>query len=117
MKATTHTAFGVTATVYQLDKGEKIARHQHPFMHTTSVAAGRTEVEMWDENTPHPYLMRPGDPDFALPANIDHEIRAMEDGTIVVNIAEGGGYSAAMAGLPGLSGGVMLADGTIVNAA
>jgi quercetin dioxygenase-like cupin family protein len=122
MITTTHSYGGVTATVYVMQKGEKIPRHQHTFAHTTSVAAGKSEVEIYG-NLPANVLggtfqMLPGDPLYELPANLDHEIRALTDGTMVVNLSIGENQAAwthpdyvAPAG-----GGVVLHDGTVVDA-
>ena len=83
MHASYHAGCGVVVRVYTLDKNEKIAKHQDPFQHTTSVARGRTEVEVYGRGT---FEMRMRDAPRNLPADIDHEIRALEDDTIVINI-------------------------------
>lgn len=84
MKATIHAAHGVVVRVYCLDKDEKIHRHTDPFNHTTSVAAGRTQV--WIDHSGESFDMEPHDPPETLPAFVEHEIIALEDGTVVVNI-------------------------------
>jgi quercetin dioxygenase-like cupin family protein len=117
MKVTSHTAFGVTATVYQMDAGEKIARHRHTVAHTTSVAAGYTAVDLYGElGVNITFQMKSGDSDYELPANIDHEIRALEDRTIIVNMITGSYTTTEANGPPAKAGGVMLHDGTIVHA-
>jgi len=116
-----HSYGGVTATVYVMQKGEKIPLHQHTYKHTTSVAAGSTEVEMWTPDDTKGWLkpMWPDESPFELPANIDHEIRALVDGTVVVNMAVGGPQTVANAthGEPAQAGGVALHDGMVVDAA
>jgi hypothetical protein len=118
MITTIHSYGGVTATVYVMTKGEKISRHRHKFPHTTSVAAGSTEVSVWWPTDVGVHQMMIGDPPFELPGNLDHEIRALVDGTMVVNLSMGENQAAwthpdyvAPAG-----GGVVLHDGTVVNA-
>jgi quercetin dioxygenase-like cupin family protein len=114
-----HSYSGVTATVYVMNRGEKIVRHQHAFVHTTSVAAGRSEVEVYRwPNSSEAFEMRPDQPRVELPAGIDHEIRALEDGTVVVNMAVWTAAAATAAPAePAAAGGVALHDGTVVNAA
>ena len=111
-----HSYGGVTATVYVMSKGEKIPRHQHPFPHTTSVAAGRSEVEIYDSLSTR-FTMATGGNPWELPPNIDHEIRALVDGTVVVNMAVGSSAAIAAPGPAAQDGGVALHDGTVVNAA
>jgi quercetin dioxygenase-like cupin family protein len=108
-----HSYGGVTATVYVMNKGEKIPRHQHSFAHTTAVAAGKSEVEIYDSLSTR-FTMETGDNPWELPANIDHEIRALEDGTVVVNMAVGIAAAVAAPGPAAQDGGVALHDGTVV---
>src|ERR1700719_4002244 len=100
-----HSYGGVTATVYVMQKGEKVPRHQHSFAHTTSVAAGRSEVGMFGHAI---FKMEIGDPAYELPPNIDHEIRALEDGTVVVNMSVGSSAAVAAPGPTAQAGGVTL---------
>ena len=120
MIQTIHSYGGVTATVYVMGKGEKIARHQHPFPHTTSVAAGQSEVEIYYDVVPpvKPMTMLPGDTIIVLPPNIDHEIRALVDGTVVVNlsvVATVQNQEKYSNPIP-KAGGVELHDGTVIDA-
>jgi quercetin dioxygenase-like cupin family protein len=110
-----HSYGGVTATVYVMQRGEKIPRHKHPTVHTTGVAAGKSEVELLDVAT---FAMVVGEVPQLLPPGIDHEIRALEDGTVVVNLSIGGRYAGPVGDIaPAQSGGVALHDGTVVDAA
>jgi quercetin dioxygenase-like cupin family protein len=85
MTITVHQFESIQLSLFQLNKGDKIDRHKHDFVHTTSVAAGRTEVEIW--GVAHQvFEMRVGDRDHPFPPGQEHEIRALEDGTIVVNL-------------------------------
>src|SRR5882672_4871293 len=92
MKATTHTFGGVTSTVYQMNAGEKVDRHRHiDISHTTGVIAGRSEVEIWEDTgeSQQIFQMEPGQIDYILPPNIDHEVRSIVDGTIVIHMVMG----------------------------
>jgi quercetin dioxygenase-like cupin family protein len=108
-----HSFGGVTATVYVMNKGEKITRHEHTFAHTTAVASGQSEIEIYA--IPNlTFTMLPGDPVAVLPPDIEHEIRALVDGTVVVNMSVG--VSATDYVAPASGGGVALHDGTVVDA-
>jgi quercetin dioxygenase-like cupin family protein len=101
---TVHQWDGMRADVWRLDTGDKIERHSHPFVHATSVALGSTRVTQYGD---HGFMsveaiMRPGEPDFAFPANVGHKIEALEDGTIVVNLSHG----STPPGEPGKDGGI-----------
>jgi quercetin dioxygenase-like cupin family protein len=112
MNVRSHSWQGVTATVYHLNKGEKIPRHRHNVAHTTAVLAGRTEAEIFDRMMTE---MDPSDPGLILPEGIDHEIRALENGTIVMNmIAVTYTTVDYPDGPPAQAGGVELHDGTVV---
>jgi len=90
MKVQNHHWSGVTATVYHLDRGEKIARHQHSHVHSTVVLRGNTRVTVFPaDGTCETQLMDSESSDVILPANIHHEIVAEEDGTIVMNMTGG----------------------------
>ncbi len=81
---TTHEWGDVTATVFQLNTGEAIPRHKHPFIHSTRVIRGSVRVDIDGEAS---FAMRSvSDRDMILPADIDHEITALEDDTIIVNM-------------------------------
>jgi quercetin dioxygenase-like cupin family protein len=109
MITTTHSYGGATATVYVMTKGEKVPRHQHTYAHTTSVAAGQSEVDVYDDLSTR-FTMLPGDNPWELPANIDHEIRALTDDTVVVNMAVGEAHATGVAADPARNGGVTLVD-------
>lgn len=74
------------SSVYYLNADEKIPRHQHPVAHTTACLYGRMEVEVWDGRPVE--VCASGSPTIELPPKIDHEIRSIEDGTIILNIIE-----------------------------
>jgi quercetin dioxygenase-like cupin family protein len=93
MSTSVHTWEGVQATVYYLDRGEEIPRHQHPVEHTTVVVEGRTEVTVFSPmggDEVNWCTMKKGTSTYVLPANLDHQIRALEHGTIVLNMIKSG---------------------------
>lgn len=102
---------GALVTVYRLDAGERIPRHRHAVNHSTSVLEGKTVARIFDDRPDT--LMEPHSPLLDLPAGIDHEIEAVHDGTIVVNVIKEGSGAAETIG--GMTGGVMLVDGTVVH--
>lgn len=113
MIATPHEWNGTAVTIFQMSKGETIApgRHQHPWAHSTGVAAGRTQVTIFTDD-PHIVVMKPRMRDLDLPANVDHEITALEDGTIVVQMMQ-----VQNPATPSKPGGIAQLDGTVVYGA
>jgi hypothetical protein len=112
-KITVHEWDGMLLSLFQMDAGDKIERHSHPFQHTTGVARGSTKVTLFDDTSDgisESWAMYPGEPDFPFPANVEHEIEALQDGTIIVNLS----HSQTPAGEPARDGGLELEDGTIV---
>ncbi|SRR6266436_4634130 len=114
MDVTVHQWDGFVLSLYQLKAGEKIARHKHPFVHTTGVARGSTKVELFGGLLTVNYLgyaftMRPGDNDFPFPPDVEHEITALEDDTIVANI-----HRLPNSGTAGMDGGLLMEDGAVV---
>jgi quercetin dioxygenase-like cupin family protein len=115
MITTVHEWDGMLLSLFQMNAGEKIARHKHSHTHTTGVARGQTKVSIFYYDNPEitdVFNMRPGDRDFPFPANTPHEIEAIEDGTIVVNLC----HSHSL-GVPAKAGGLALDDGTVLDAA
>jgi oxalate decarboxylase/phosphoglucose isomerase-like protein (cupin superfamily) len=119
MKTTVHYFAGVTATVYQMEAGEKVARHRHPNEHTTAVIAGCSEVHIWHDDNTSPYAdrifrMYPGNSDFILFSNRYHEVQALETPTIVIHMSAVAYVNTADGRMEALPGGVMMEDGTVV---
>ena len=101
---TVHEWNGMRVDVWRMNAGDKIERHSHPFVHSTGVARGSTKVTIWwprweDTVFPDVFIMQPGDKDLPFRPNMEHEIEALEDGTIIVNMQFPG-----LPGLPGLPG-------------
>lgn len=73
---------GVTHAVYHASAGEGLPAHQHEYNHATICHAGSCVVRVKGKEI----LMKPGTMPIDLPANIPHEIEALEDGTVFTNI-------------------------------
>jgi len=79
---------GATLNVYHANKGEGLPRHQHIYAHLTMCHAGRCAVrkegveKVIDKNT-QPINLREAE---------WHEIEALEDGTVFVNVFAEGKY-------------------------
>ena len=115
MKSVTiHHWNGIRADVWKLDRGDKIERHRHAFMHSTGVVQGRTKVTLFKHRFGYPqsWEMAPGDPDYAFEYEIEHEIEALEDGTIVVNLSHA---DKPPLGEPGKPGGLMMDTGEVIH--
>lgn len=66
-------------------------RHQHNFEHTTQCLKGKAIVYIFHKpHEPAFTILNEGDPPLTLPANIDHEIRALVTPTVVENVGPGG---------------------------
>lgn len=73
---------GATHNVFHARAGEGLPEHQHDTNHATICHVGSCLVRVkGKEIRMHP-LTQPID----LPANVPHEIEALEDGTVFVNI-------------------------------
>lgn len=74
--------FGITHAIYHASSGEGLPVHQHEYNHATVCHAGSCVVRVKGKEI----LMEPGTMPIDLPANIPHEIEALEDGTVFTNI-------------------------------
>jgi len=78
-------ALGQSFVRYVCARGESLPRHQHDVDHLTIVAAGRVVAR-----TDARVLERgPADPPILFRANRYHEIEALEDGTVILNVFSG----------------------------
>ena len=109
-KVTVHEWNGMRIDLWRMDAGDTIPRHSHPHVHTTEVAEGKTEVEIFRDEGGETFTMNPGDPNFAFQAGVEHEIRAIEDGTIVVNLAHSVERIRSSPGQKGDDGGIAFDD-------
>lgn len=73
---------GVTVSVYHAGIGGGIPIHQHTHNHATVCHAGSCLVRVKGKEI----RMEPGTQPIDLPANVPHEIEALEDGTVFSNI-------------------------------
>lgn len=79
----------VRASVYVMDVGDKIPRHAHDVEHTVHVLVGAVEVEIYDGRPI--FLLYARNKDFnktVLPPVLDHEIRAVIPGTVIINMMQ-----------------------------
>jgi quercetin dioxygenase-like cupin family protein len=71
-----------TLNVFHTDKGEGIERHQHSYSHLTMCHAGKCIVRKEGREL----VMTKDTQPVNLMANEWHEIEALEDGTVFVNV-------------------------------
>ena len=76
----------VNVTVYHANTGEGLQKHNHFYSHATMCNAGSCLVSLEGRN----YTINKDSTPLNLPAGEWHEIEALEDGTVFVNVfAEG----------------------------
>ena len=79
---------GATVNVYHANKGEGLPRHEHAYAHLTMCHAGSCVVRKEKGQR----VIDKNSMPLNLAANEWHEIEALEDGTVFVNVfAEGKG--------------------------
>jgi quercetin dioxygenase-like cupin family protein len=77
---------GASINVYHADKGQGLPKHSHAYSHATMCNAGSCLISLEGRS----YTMDKNSKPLNLPANEWHEIKALEDGTVFVNVfAEG----------------------------
>jgi quercetin dioxygenase-like cupin family protein len=82
----TFTYDGAVLSVYHANKGEGLPRHEHMYAHATMCAAGSCIVRKENREL----VMTKDTQPVNLVANEWHEIEALEDGTVFINVfAEG----------------------------
>lgn len=79
---------GITLNVYHANKGEGLTQHEHIFSHLTMCHAGSIKVS----NERRSLVMNKDTQPVNLVANEWHEIEALEDGTVFVNVFAEGKY-------------------------
>jgi quercetin dioxygenase-like cupin family protein len=79
---------GAQLNVYHANVGEGLTKHEHNFSHATMCNAGSCKVSLEGRN----YIIDKNSTPLNLPANEWHEIEALEDGTVFVNIYAEGNY-------------------------
>lgn len=80
---------GAQLNVYHANKGEGLPMHGHEYSHATLCHAGKCKVSL--ENGKSIVMTKDTQP-VNLLAGIQHEIEALEDGTIFVNVFAEGKY-------------------------
>jgi quercetin dioxygenase-like cupin family protein len=77
---------GAQLNVYHANKGEGLIKHQHIYSHATMCNSGSCLISLENRS----YTINKDSQPLNLPAGEWHEIEALEDGTVFVNIfAEG----------------------------
>ena len=79
---------GTTLNVYHADKGEGLPKHEHVYSHLTMCHAGSIKVS----NERRSLVMTKDTQPVNLVANEWHEIEALEEGTVFVNVFAEGKY-------------------------
>ena len=73
---------GLQVSKFLLNKGEGLPKHEHNFIHLTMCVSGSCLVRK--ENVE--MILCPEDAAVDLPANQWHEIEALENNTIIINM-------------------------------
>lgn len=73
---------GTTLNIYHVNKGEGLPRHEHMYSHLTICHAGSCIVRKENREL----IMTKDTQPISLVANEWHEIEALEDGTVFVNV-------------------------------
>ena len=79
---------GATVNVYHADKGQGLPRHEHAYAHLTMCHAGSCLVTKEGKSLTMTKDTQP----VNLLADGWHEIEALEDGTVFVNVFSEGKY-------------------------
>ena len=77
-----------TTNVYHADTGEGLNRHEHLYSHVTVCMSGRISVRKEGKQIEMTKDTKP----VLLKANEWHEVEALEDGTVFVNVFAEGKY-------------------------
>ncbi len=79
---------GTTLNIYHANKGEGLPRHQHVYSHLTMCHAGSIAIRKEGKEVTRTKDSQP----VNLVANEWHEIEALEDNTVFVNVFAEGKY-------------------------
>lgn len=79
---------GAVMQVYHADKGQGLPRHEHRYAHLTMCTAGSCVVRKEGKEVVVTKDTQP----INLVANEWHEIEALEDGTVFINVFAEGKY-------------------------
>jgi len=73
---------GARINVYHANKGDGLKRHEHTFSHATMCNAGSCLISLEGRT----YTVNKDSQPLNLPGGEWHEIEALEDGTVFVNV-------------------------------
>ena len=73
---------GAALNIFHANKGEGLPKHEHTFSHATMCNAGSCKVSLEGRS----YTINKYSQPLNLPAGEWHEIEALEDNTVFVNI-------------------------------
>jgi len=79
---------GATLNIFHANKGEGLPKHEHMYAHATMCHAGSCIVRKENRSL----VMNKDTQPVNLVANEWHEIEALEDGTVFVNVFAEGKY-------------------------
>jgi quercetin dioxygenase-like cupin family protein len=79
---------GATFNIFYANKGDGLNIHQHTFNHATACQVGSCAVRVKGKE----FILTIDSQPIDLLANEPHEIEALEDGTVFVNIFAEGKY-------------------------
>lgn len=71
-----------TLNIYHADKGQGLPKHEHPYSHLTICTAGSCIVRKENKSL----VMTKDTQPVNLVGNEWHEIEALEDGTVFINV-------------------------------
>ena len=77
---------GATLNVFHANKGEGLPQHEHIYAHAIMCNAGSCLVSLEGRS----YTINKNSQPLNLPAGEWHEIEALEDGTVFINVFEDG---------------------------
>jgi quercetin dioxygenase-like cupin family protein len=79
---------GASVNVYHANKGQGLSRHDHVYAHLTMCHSGSCAIRKENKE----YIFTKDTQPANLVANEWHEIEALEDGTVFVNVFAEGKY-------------------------
>ena len=79
---------GVRLNIYHANKGEGLPKHEHFYSHATMCNADSCKISLEGRS----YTVTKDSQPLNLPAGEWHEIEALEDGTVFVNVFAEGKY-------------------------
>jgi hypothetical protein len=78
---------GARINVFHVNKGEGLEKHRHIYTHASMCNAGSCVVKVWQEDeSVKEYIIDKYSQPLNLPHTKFHEIEALEDDTVFVNV-------------------------------